>query len=103
MIYLSIQNGAMHLLPYSQLVLSHSQWAQLGGFGDRPPARDFAAAAALPSLGKLVVHGGWDGSSWHSDARVLDTPTLEWSQLPVAQGSSPPPRCGHTATIVETR
>eukprot|EP00252_Welwitschia_mirabilis_P014029 TRINITY_DN3104_c0_g1_i4.p1 TRINITY_DN3104_c0_g1~~TRINITY_DN3104_c0_g1_i4.p1 ORF type:complete len:385 (-),score=80.42 TRINITY_DN3104_c0_g1_i4:338-1492(-) len=48
------------------------------------------------------MHGGWDGSKWLSDVYVLDTMSLEWVQLPIT-GSSPAPRCGHTATMVEKR
>lgn len=33
---------------------------------------------------------------------LLQTVSLEWMQLPVT-GSVPPPRCGHTATMVEKR
>lgn len=77
------------------------QWTELSGYGDLPPPRDFAAGAAVGNR-KIVMHGGWDGTKWLSDVYVLDTMSLEWTQLPIT-GSSPPPRCGHTATMVEKR
>eukprot|EP01018_Ginkgo_biloba_P016875 Gb_29835 [translate_table: standard] len=77
------------------------QWTELSGYGDLPPPRDFAAGAAVGNQ-KLVMHGGWDGTKWLSDVYVLDTMSLEWMQLPI-MGSSPPPRCGHTTTMVEKR
>uniref|UniRef100_A0A0D6QRX5 Uncharacterized protein n=1 Tax=Araucaria cunninghamii TaxID=56994 RepID=A0A0D6QRX5_ARACU len=77
------------------------QWTELSSYGDLPPARDFAAGAAVGNR-KLVMYGGWDGTKWLSDVYVLDTMSLEWIQLPI-MGSSPPPRCGHTATMVEKR
>ncbi|EFJ22723.1 hypothetical protein SELMODRAFT_416466 [Selaginella moellendorffii] len=77
------------------------QWSELTGFGELPCARDFAAGASVGN-GKIVIYGGWDGSKWLSDVFVLDTMSLEWRQLPVV-GPSPPPRCGHTATMVEKR
>eukprot|EP00897_Mesotaenium_endlicherianum_P004828 jgi/Mesen1/4373/ME000221S03493 len=64
------------------------QWAELTGFGQVPGARDFATAAAIgPS--RIVLYGGWDSTKWLSD--------LAFS------GPTPPPRCGHTAIVVERR
>ena len=77
------------------------QWSELTCFGDLPSPRDFAATSAIGNW-KIVMHGGWDGKKWLSDVYVLDTISLEWMELPVS-GSLPPPRCGHTATMVEKR
>lgn len=77
------------------------QWAELTGFGDVPSARDFSAGASIGN-GKVVLYGGWDGSKWLSDVYILDTISLEWRQLQIT-GPLPPPRCGHTATMVEKR
>lgn len=77
------------------------QWSELTGFGDLPSPRDFAAASAIGNQ-KIVMYGGWDGKRWLSDVYVLDTISLEWTELSVS-GSLPPPRCGHTATMVEKR
>ncbi|KAK3228450.1 hypothetical protein Dsin_000331 [Dipteronia sinensis] len=77
------------------------QWSELTSFGDLPSPRDFAAASAIGSS-KIVMYGGWDGKKWLSDVYILDTISLEWMELPVT-GSVPPPRCGHTATMVEKR
>ncbi|KAL5735137.1 hypothetical protein ACOSP7_032998 [Xanthoceras sorbifolium] len=77
------------------------QWSELTSFGDLPSPRDFAAASAIGNR-KIVMYGGWDSKRWLSDVYILDTMSLEWMELPVT-GSVPPPRCGHTATMVEKR
>ncbi|XP_076943956.1 protein GLUTELIN PRECURSOR ACCUMULATION 3-like isoform X2 [Bidens hawaiensis] len=77
------------------------QWSELTSFGDLPSPRDFAAASAIGNQ-KIVMYGGWDGKKWLSDVFVLDTMSLEWTEL-VVTGTLPPPRCGHTATMVEKR
>ncbi|WOH11659.1 hypothetical protein DCAR_0831149 [Daucus carota subsp. sativus] len=77
------------------------QWSELTSFGDLPSPRDFAAASAIGNR-KIVMYGGWDGKKWLSDVFVLDTISLEWTELSVS-GALPPPRCGHTATMVEKR
>ncbi|KAJ7974939.1 Kelch repeat-containing protein [Quillaja saponaria] len=77
------------------------QWSELTSFGDLPSPRDFAAASAIGNQ-KIVMYGGWDGKKWLSDVYVLDTISLEWMELSVT-GSLPPPRCGHTATMLEKR
>ncbi|XWS08118.1 hypothetical protein CRYUN_Cryun41cG0051900 [Craigia yunnanensis] len=75
------------------------QWSELKSFGDLPSPRDFSAASAFGNQ-KIVMYGGWDGKKWLSDVYVLDTISLERMELSVT-GSLPPPRCGHTATMVE--
>lgn len=77
------------------------QWSELTSFGDLPSPRDFAAASAIGNR-KIVMYGGWDGKKWLSDVFVLDTISLEWTELSFS-GAPPPPRCGHTATMVEKR
>nr|KAJ0226218.1 hypothetical protein LSAT_V11C100026520 [Lactuca sativa] len=77
------------------------QWSELTSFGDLPSPRDFATASAIGNH-KIVMYGGWDGKKWLSDVFVLDTMSLEWRELAVT-GTLPPPRCGHTATMVEKR
>ncbi|XP_058088844.1 protein GLUTELIN PRECURSOR ACCUMULATION 3 isoform X2 [Magnolia sinica] len=77
------------------------QWSELTSYGDLPSPRDFAAASAIGNR-KIIMYGGWDGKKWLSDVYVLDTMSLEWTELSVL-GSLPPPRCGHTASMVEKR
>ncbi|KAK3012424.1 hypothetical protein RJ639_011450 [Escallonia herrerae] len=77
------------------------QWSELTSFGDLPSPRDFVAASAIGNR-KIVMYGGWDGKRWLSDVYILDTISLEWMELPVS-GALPPPRCGHTATMIEKR
>lgn len=77
------------------------QWSELTGFGDLPSPRDFAAASAIGNQ-KIVMCGGWDGKKWLSDVYLLDTISLEWTELSIT-GTVPPARCGHTITMVEKR
>ncbi|CAA7397087.1 unnamed protein product [Spirodela intermedia] len=77
------------------------QWSELTSYGDLPSPRDFAAASAIGNR-KIVMYGGWDGKKWLSDVYILDTISLEWTELSIS-GSLPAPRCGHTATMVEKR
>ncbi|XP_022841437.1 tip elongation aberrant protein 1 [Olea europaea var. sylvestris] len=77
------------------------QWSELSSFGDLPSPRDFAAASAIGNR-KVVMYGGWDGKKWLSDVYVLDTISLEWTELSVS-GTIPSPRCGHSVTMVEKR
>ncbi|KAL5216816.1 hypothetical protein ABZP36_008217 [Zizania latifolia] len=50
----------------------------------------------------LERYGGWDGKKWLSDVYIMDTMSLEWMELSVT-GLVPPPRCGHSATMIEKR
>ncbi|KAL9268723.1 GLUTELIN PRECURSOR ACCUMULATION 3-like protein [Drosera capensis] len=77
------------------------QWPELTSFGYLPSPRDFAAAAPIGNR-KIVMYGGWDGKKRLSDVYILDTISLEWTELSIS-GSIPPPRCGHTATMVGKR
>ncbi|KAJ6847434.1 rho GTPase-activating protein gacHH [Iris pallida] len=77
------------------------QWSELTSFGDLPSPREFSASSAIGNR-KIVMCGGWDGKKWLSDVFILDTISLEWTELSVS-GTVPQPRCGHTATMVEKR
>ncbi|KAK4489665.1 hypothetical protein RD792_005477 [Penstemon davidsonii] len=82
------------------------QWSELTSFGDLPSSRDFAAASAVGNskIKSLIQqrYGGWDGKKWLSDVYVLDTISLEWMELSIS-GTIPPPRCGHSVTMIEKR
>uniref|UniRef100_A0A803MUH8 Uncharacterized protein n=1 Tax=Chenopodium quinoa TaxID=63459 RepID=A0A803MUH8_CHEQI len=95
------RSGAKRLGDFWVLDTDIWQWSELSGFGDLPPARDFAAAAPIGNQ-KIVMCGGWDGKKWLSDVYVLDTISLEWTELSIS-GTVPPARCGHSATMVEKR
>ncbi|KAF3782045.1 Host cell factor 1 [Nymphaea thermarum] len=95
------RSGNKRLRDFWMLDTDIWQWTELSSYGDLPSARDFAAAAAIGNR-KIVMYGGWDGKKWLSDVYVLDTMSLEWMELSVL-GSLPPPRCGHTATMIEKR
>ncbi|XP_072964441.1 protein GLUTELIN PRECURSOR ACCUMULATION 3 [Typha angustifolia] len=77
------------------------QWSELTSFGDLPSPREFSAASAIGNR-RIIMYGGWDGKKWLSDVYILDTISLEWTELSVS-GTVPSPRCGHSATMVEKR
>ncbi|OMO89491.1 Kelch repeat type 1 [Corchorus capsularis] len=77
------------------------QWSELTSFGDLPSPRDFSAASAIGNR-KIVMSelsAGMVVGMVKSGCQML---SLEWTELSVT-GSPPPPRCGHTATMVEKR
>ncbi|XP_020597737.1 RING finger protein B isoform X3 [Phalaenopsis equestris] len=95
------RSGSKRLGDFWMLDTDIWQWSELTGFGDLPSPREFAAASSIGNR-KIVMYGGWDGKKWLSDIYILDTISLEWTELSIT-GSAPPPRCGHTATMVEKR
>ncbi|XP_078434711.1 galactose oxidase/kelch repeat superfamily protein isoform X1 [Wolffia australiana] len=95
------RQGGKRLGDFWMLDTDSWQWSELTSYGDLPSPRDFAAASAIGNR-KIVMYGGWDGKKWLSDVHVLDTISLEWTELSIS-GSLPAPRCGHTATMVEKR
>ncbi|KAJ3684020.1 hypothetical protein LUZ61_013184 [Rhynchospora tenuis] len=93
---------ALTLLMYFEMsFIEIWQWSELTSFGDLPSPREFAAASAIGNR-KIVMYGGWDGKKWLSDVYIMDTMSLEWTELSIT-GSVPPARCGHSATMVEKR
>lgn len=95
------RSGSKRLGDFWMLDTDIWQWSELTSLGDLPSPRDFAAASAIGNR-KIVMYGGWDGKKWLSDVYVLDTISLEWMELSIS-GTQPPPRCGHSATMVEKR
>ncbi|XP_039118330.1 LOW QUALITY PROTEIN: protein GLUTELIN PRECURSOR ACCUMULATION 3-like [Dioscorea cayenensis subsp. rotundata] len=95
------RSGGKRLGDFWMLDTDIWQWSELTSFGDLPSPREFAAASAIGNR-KIVMYGGWDGKKWLSDVYILDTISLEWTELSVS-GSAPPPRCGHSVTMVEKR
>lgn len=95
------RSGSKRLGDFWMLDTDIWQWSELTSYGDLPSPREFAAASAIGNR-KIVMYGGWDGKKWLSDVYILDTISLEWTELSIS-GSVPPPRCGHTATMVEKR
>lgn len=49
---------------------------------------------------KLYVFGGYDGKKNHSNLRIFDTDTLQWTKTKRPAGNPPTGRNGHTATLV---
>ncbi|TVU43977.1 hypothetical protein EJB05_03399, partial [Eragrostis curvula] len=95
------RSGGRRLGDFWMLDTDLWQWSELTGFGDLPSPREFAAASAIGNR-KIVMYGGWDGKKWLSDVYIMDTMSLEWTELAVT-GTVPPPRCGHSATMIEKR
>ncbi|RLN43464.1 host cell factor isoform X1 [Panicum miliaceum] len=95
------RSGGKRLGDFWMLDTDLWQWSEMTGFGDLPSPREFAAASAIGNR-KIVMYGGWDGKKWLSDVYIMDTMSLEWTELAVI-GSVPPARCGHSATMIEKR
>nr|CAB3502909.1 unnamed protein product [Digitaria exilis] len=95
------RSGGKRLGDFWMLDTDLWQWSEMTGFGDLPSPREFAAASAIGNR-KIVMYGGWDGKKWLSDVYIMDTMSLEWTELAVT-GSVPPARCGHSATMIEKR
>lgn len=95
------RSGSKRLGDFWMLDTDIWQWSELTSFGDLPSSREFSAASAIGNR-KIVMYGGWDGKKWLSDVYILDTISLEWTELSIT-GSAPPQRCGHTTTMVEKR
>lgn len=74
-----------------------SIWSEITPAGTPPPGRSGAAAVYDPIHDRMIVIGGYDGSSNLSDVWALSlagTPT--WTELSPT-GTAPSPRLGHTA------
>ncbi|XP_078169971.1 protein GLUTELIN PRECURSOR ACCUMULATION 3-like isoform X2 [Carex rostrata] len=95
------RSGTKRLGDFWMLDTEIWQWSELTSFGDLPSPREFAAASAIGNR-RIVMYGGWDGKMWLSDVYIMDTMSLEWTELSIT-GSVPPARCGHSATMVEKR
>lgn len=79
-----------------------SAWRELATTGDKPGARWGHSMCVLPDS-RLLVFGGHDGENMLNDLHILDTQTRVWTRLHTAPGDSrvPPPRAGHTASMVD--
>ena len=67
----------------------------------RPPPRASHASAAVGN--KLYVFGGFDGEVSLSDLWVLNTDTLEWSEVVPVASAPPPARSAHSMVTFEGR
>ncbi|KAG8572973.1 hypothetical protein GDO81_012234 [Engystomops pustulosus] len=72
----------------------HEIWYQPIVLGDKPAARSGHSACLLDR--ELYVFGGWDTPVCYSDLYLLDLGLMEFSLVEV-NGSSPTPRCWHSA------
>lgn len=93
------------------------RWSRVRAAGEPPSPRDFASAARAGTasvgygggggdaggVGRMVVHGGWDGKAWLGDAWLLslhaqdgeDGVPATWQQLQLGGSPLPAPRNGH--------
>jgi hypothetical protein len=76
-------------------------WQELATTGTRPGARWGHTMCVLPDR-RLLVFGGHDGENMLNDLHILDTDSLVWTRLHTSTADSlvPPPRAGHTASMV---
>ncbi|KAM4617860.1 uncharacterized protein O3C94_021743 [Discoglossus pictus] len=75
----------------------HEIWYQPIVLGEKPCARSGHSACLLHR--ELYIFGGWDTPVCFNDLYVLDLGLMEFSPVEV-KGSSPSPRCWHTAASV---
>jgi hypothetical protein len=77
-------------------------WSEIAATGERPPPRQEAAGAFDGAGRRLVVFGGWDGSTYFGDTWALaaDAP-YRW--MPFAPGPAPSPRRAHASMYDPTR
>jgi hypothetical protein len=76
-------------------------WQELATTGARPGARWGHTMCVLPDR-RLLVFGGHDGENMLNDLHILDTDSLVWTRLHTSTADAlvPPPRAGHTASMV---
>ncbi|KAM3918745.1 kelch domain-containing protein 1-like [Leptodactylus fuscus] len=75
----------------------HEIWYQPIVLGNKPAARSGHSACLLDR--ELYVFGGWDTPVCYNDLYLLDLGFMEFSAVEV-NGSSPTPRCWHSAAPV---
>ena len=79
------------------------RWTSPKTQGDAPRPRSYHSATAVPRSGKnwLVIFGGNNGSQSFNTVHCLETDGKAWTWInPVVSGDIPPPRTGHTATLL---
>ncbi|XP_040266362.1 RING finger protein B-like [Bufo bufo] len=77
----------------------HEIWYQPIVLGNKPAARSGHSACLLDK--ELYVFGGWDTPVCYNDLYLLDLGLMEFSPVEV-NGSSPTPRCWHSAASVSS-
>ncbi|XP_068115547.1 rab9 effector protein with kelch motifs-like [Hyperolius riggenbachi] len=75
----------------------HEMWYQPIVLGDKPLARSGHTANLLNR--DLYIFGGWDTPVCYNDLYLLDLGLMEFSRIEV-NGSSPSPRCWHSAAQI---
>lgn len=89
-------NGTTRFADTWALDPSTMAWAQVTTSGSAPSARSNAAAVVDIAGGRLVVFGGFNGTTALNDLYALDLTTNQWSAL-TAGGPSPEARQGMLA------
>jgi N-acetylneuraminic acid mutarotase len=75
--------------------LTTDAWAKLKHTGTAPTARASQAMAYDPTSDKLVVFGGYDGTTYYNDTWVYDFTAGTWTAAGAA-GTGPAARQGHS-------
>ena len=91
--------GDLHVLDVDAGV-DAAVWVQPQVAGVPPQARSGHTSTAVGT--RVVVFGGYSGTTHLRDVHVLDTDTMAWSR-PSVGGGPPPGMRGHTANLVGTK
>jgi len=77
-------------------------WTDLGPRGAEPPARALHSMVYVPTIEKLVMFGGFDGTTYLNDTWAYDPAENTWTNLAPA-GVSPAARDGHSLVFDPAR
>jgi N-acetylneuraminic acid mutarotase len=80
---------------WADLTTGRTKQGTLVATGPLPAARATQAMVYDPSTGKVMVFGGFDGTSYYNDTWAFDPATNVWTKLSPA-GSVPGARAGHS-------
>jgi N-acetylneuraminic acid mutarotase len=74
--------------------LAEDAWTNLAPAGASPAARDGHALVYDPASGRVILFGGWDGTTQFGDTWAYDPAANAWTELTPA-GDSPAARDSH--------
>jgi N-acetylneuraminic acid mutarotase len=87
--------GSKYLNDIWSYDLAANAWSKLKPQGTLPPARASQAMAYDPVTKKLIVFGGYDGTTYYNDTWAYDVADNTWTAL-TPSGVAPAARQGHS-------
>ncbi len=90
-------DGLDRIDTWALTLLGTEAWQLIAAAGAAPPARRGHCAIYDPVRHRMIIFGGYDGTSYRSDVWALSlSGTPSWTEL-VPNGTPPAPRTGHSA------